>query len=47
MESLGVVVKIKKNLYEWKGLKEAVRTIESYRGDPLNCEAASKKERSL
>lgn len=30
MESLGVVVKIKKNSYQWKGLIEAVKTIKAY-----------------
>lgn len=30
MESLSVVSKIRKNVYEWKGLKKAVETIESF-----------------
>jgi hypothetical protein len=29
MESLKVVGKVKKNVYEWKGLIEAVKTIKS------------------
>lgn len=27
MESLGVVCKIRKNVYEWKGLEKALQTI--------------------
>lgn len=27
MESLSVVSKVKKNVYEWKGLKKAIQTI--------------------
>lgn len=27
MESLRVVSKIRKNIYQWKGLKEAIKTI--------------------
>lgn len=30
MESLKVVSKIRKNLYRWKGLKEAIKTINIY-----------------
>lgn len=30
MESLNVVVKIKKNLYQWKGLTQALKTIEEF-----------------
>lgn len=28
MESLNVVSKVKKNVYEWKGLRKAIETIE-------------------
>jgi len=30
MESLKVVSKIRKNIYKWKGLKEAIKTINIY-----------------
>lgn len=30
MESLSVVSKIRKNVYEWKGLRKAIQTIEAY-----------------
>lgn len=30
MESLRVVTKIKKNIYKWKGLKEAIKTVDSF-----------------
>lgn len=36
MESLSVVSKVKKNVYEWKGLKKAIQTIELYKKSDWN-----------
>lgn len=48
MESLGVVSKIKKNLYQWNGLIEAIETIRIYAEgkQPVKPEK-NKKEKSL
>jgi transcription factor E2F7/8 len=49
MESLGVVNKIKKNVYQWKGLRCALDTIETYaKGSPtIPSDCKYKKEKSL